>query len=309
MGYVLLALVLLNVIPEDLQNYLFTPAGVVVVGTIFPIIESIRAVCTFGTDDDTIWLTYWLAHGSFSYATEFVDSIAESNPLVKEHWYEFEFFFFLWLSLPVTDGATLLYDLVTRPYLVPVLQPIKKKLEGKLTALVLTAVNAGHIYMIWFAFMMMEEEAKRFIVIAAGTVYPLIASLVAVATPKGSDDTFWLTYWSCHGILFLAMDYAENYIGEVPGFYSLLLCATVYLMLPLFRGADAVFRTVIAPLAGLEENLLLRDAALLREELLEAVPESRRRDVCARAAAIFQEGQTRAIVQEEAGSNGKAKHQ
>mmetsp|Transcript_42204 Transcript_42204/g.132157 ORF Transcript_42204/g.132157 Transcript_42204/m.132157 type:complete len:81 (+) Transcript_42204:398-640(+) len=62
MGYVLLALVLLNVIPEDLQNYLFTPAGVVVVGTIFPIIESIRAVCTFGTDDDTIWLTYWLAH-------------------------------------------------------------------------------------------------------------------------------------------------------------------------------------------------------------------------------------------------------
>jgi hypothetical protein len=53
---------------------------------------------------------------------------------------------------------------------------------------------------------------------------------------------YWLTYWSCFGILFLITDFIENFIGFIPGFYTLTIAATVYLMLPLFRGADTVSR-------------------------------------------------------------------
>ena len=40
--------------------------------------------------------------------------------------------------------------------------------------------------------------------------------------------------------LFLLMDYLENFVGAIPGFYSIVLCCTIYLMLPLFRGAEQV---------------------------------------------------------------------
>ena len=40
--------------------------------------------------------------------------------------------------------------------------------------------------------------------------------------------------------LFLCMDYLENFVGSIPGFYSICLCCTIYLMLPLFRGAEQV---------------------------------------------------------------------
>ena len=41
-------------------------------------------------------------------------------------------------------------------------------------------------------------------------------------------------------MLFLAMDYLENFVGRIPGFYSMCLMFTLYLMLPLFRGAEQV---------------------------------------------------------------------
>jgi hypothetical protein len=40
----------------------------------------------------------------------------------------------------------------------------------------------------------------------------------------------------------LITDFIENFIGFIPGFYTLTIAATVYLMLPLFRGADTVSR-------------------------------------------------------------------
>jgi hypothetical protein len=45
--------------------------------------------------------------------------------------------------------------------------------------------------------------------------------------------------------LFLCMDYLENFIGAVPGFYCICLCCTIYLMLPLFRGAEQVVACVL----------------------------------------------------------------
>lgn len=92
--YIAGAFLILLIMPELVQDKLFSPLGVVIVGTVFPIVESIITVCTISAEDDKTWLQYWIAQASFSYATEWVDLIAENGaPFVKEHWYEFEFFF------------------------------------------------------------------------------------------------------------------------------------------------------------------------------------------------------------------------
>lgn len=182
----------------------------VLVGTVLPMFESIRAVITVKTADDTVWLQYWLAQGCFSYSTEFLDTIIETEgaselwamlaPFLKAHWYEIEFFFMVWLYFPFTDGATLCYDIFTKPVLVPILGPIKAKCDGWVMLITMGIVNVGHFYVMWFCFLMMPEGKRRFVTVATGTVYPLISSLLAVSTPEDTDDVFWLTYWVCYSV-------------------------------------------------------------------------------------------------------------
>ena len=64
------------------------------------------------------------------------------------------------------------------------------------------------------------------------------------------------------------MDWAETWLGRIWGFYTVILFSTVYLMLPMTQGSDKVFRNVLVPLAGLQESLLLRDAVLLKKDLM-----------------------------------------
>lgn len=116
--------------------------------------------------------------------------------------------------------------------------------------------------------MFLPAGLKRIIAIAIGTVYPTICSISAVATEEIEDDTYWLTYWSVYGCLFLIMDVTEDFIGRIPGFYTLIILTTIYLMLPMFRGADKVFRKVLVPLAGLQELLMLRDAIMIKKQSL-----------------------------------------
>ena len=164
-----------------------------------------------------------------------MDIVAENYPLIAEKWYEFEFITILWLILPFTDGSTLLFERITSPLLLATAKDIKDKAEAWMPFLILL-VNSTFLWILWFVFVTLEEEAKRFIVIAVGTIYPIAASTVACTTDKDkNDDSFWLTYWVCFSILFIAMDYLENFVGEIPGFYSLCLCTTVYLFLPMVR--------------------------------------------------------------------------
>ena len=51
----------------------------------------------------------------------------------------------LWFILPFTDGAAIVYELITKPYVVPVVAPVAKACEGWLTTLALTLVNASHM--------------------------------------------------------------------------------------------------------------------------------------------------------------------
>jgi len=300
-GFVTLSLAF---IPEDIQFQIFSPVGVAVVGMVLPIYESIRAVCTPGVEDDKAWLQYWIAMELVSYSTEWIDDLAKSSVDLREHWYEFEFFYFLWLLLPYTDGSTLTFDYVTQPLLGPVIEPIAQKLEGLITKIVLLFINASHLWLLWAVFILMPVFLKRFMAVTLGTVYPVAASIVAVTTPQGDDDTYWLTYWSCFGTTFLIMDWIEQWLGNVPGFYTIVIFFIVYLMLPLFGGADQVFRQILVPLANQHETLLLRDAHLLRKEMESKIDPARWQEMRKMMASSLLEEEDEASDENNGEGNG-----
>jgi len=226
-----------------------------------------------------------------AYCTEFIDNIRDIFPEGGEHWYEFEFFFTLWLLLPFTDGAAVIQEYVTKPLFSPIACKLAGKFEGWMQ-MAIAAVNASHMWALWFVFISFPEEQRRFITVALGTIYPTLASIVAVSKPNdtvaaGADATFWLTYWSSYSILFLLMDYLENFIGGIRGFYSICLVVTVYLFLPMFNGAETVFRKVLVPLSGQYENMLLRDVHIVQMEMEKLIPEKTRGGVLQKASDIF----------------------
>jgi len=286
-GFFAASTLILLLLPEYFQSIFFSPAGVLVIGTLIPIYESIKAAVSIDREDDVVWLQFWLASGTFSYVTEWMDVVAEHYPSIAEHWYEFEFFILLWLLLPFTDGSTFMFDKITAPLFGGIAESVKNKMEGRMSVIMIF-INSSYLWIMWFTFMTLDDEARRFIVIAVGTIYPIVASTVACTTRSDQkDDSFWLTYWTCFSILFIMMDYLENFIGKIPGFYSICLCATVYLFLPMFRGADSVFRNILVPLSGQYEAMLLRDIYMVKEEMMKKIPKKSRERALEKAAAIF----------------------
>ena len=197
----------------------------------------------------------------------------------------------LWLILPFTDGASIIYELFTRPFIVPLVSPLAKIAEGWLTTVAITIVNASHLWYAAFVFLALPTVVKRFAVIATGSAYPVAASIIAVATDDndGMTNDKWLTYWSCFSILHLAMISTERYVGKVPGLYILCLSATLYLMLPIFDGSTAVFRDILVPIFRQREALILKDAKKLAKNMVQQLPADRHLEVSKAAAAAFME--------------------
>lgn len=288
--YIIAVALVLVFVPSNVQNEIFSPFGVLLIGTIIPIYKSCVAICSISSLDDTIWLQYWITSAIVSFSTEFMDDLTYYLPNAGEHWYEFEFVFYLWLLLPFTDGATLIYDLFTKPYCTPIATRIKVQCEGYI-GLLLTLTNTSYLYIIWYSLIYLPESSKRFLVVALGTVYPITASLVAVTTETTTnDETVWLTYWATYSILFILMDYLENFMGQIPGFYSLCAVATVYLFLPMFNGSEVIFRRVLVPLSGQYENMLLHDAYKVKQSMVQAIPAEHRERVMEKTAHIFLKG-------------------
>jgi len=245
---------------------------------------------SLGEGDDETWLQFWIASSFLNFSTEFIDDIRVYFPNGGLYWFELEFFFIGWLMFPFTDGSAFLYDNLTKPFVLPTAKLVKSYSDGWIGTL-MALVNTSYMYFLWFAFVLLPEDARRFLVVAAGTVYPIAASIVAAATNDEADyhdsDTFWLTYWVCFNLLFVCMDYLENFVGEITGFYSLCLVATLYLFLPMFQGADVVFRRVLVPLTGHQKELMLNDAYKVRLNMEKSIPESVRAEVLARASDFF----------------------
>lgn len=113
--FVLCALISTLILPQEFQLAFFSPVSVMMAGTVYPVYESIRAVCTCDNDDEMKWLQYWVVYSTVSYSTEWIDDMnkksSNNQPTSFQlHWYQFEMFYLLWLLLPYTDVRTLVNE-------------------------------------------------------------------------------------------------------------------------------------------------------------------------------------------------------
>jgi hypothetical protein len=271
--YVAVAILVIVTLPTSVAAYIFSGLTVTVVGVVLPIYESIRAVCSPEEDDDKTWLQYWLVGGVLFMGTTWVKFVLSETVVV--YWDTTMVFLFYWLYFPKTDGAVLIYETITEPYLAPKVRPLAMQMNNFIAYMYQTLINAAHLWLVWIIFLFLPKGLKRIVSVAIGTVYPLISSITAAATEEIEDDTYWLTYWSVYGCLFLVMDISETWLGWIPGFYTVIIFSTVYLMLPMFQGADKVFRKILVPLAGLQELIMLRDAIIVKKQMLKNLPPER----------------------------------
>ena len=93
------AVAVLVFVPGFVQDEIFSPGSVMVVGTLIPIYESISAACSFGeaSSRDVAMLQYWIAASLLNFGTEFIDDMKHHFPHGGEHWFEFELIFTIWL--------------------------------------------------------------------------------------------------------------------------------------------------------------------------------------------------------------------
>ena len=99
--------------------------------------------------------------------------------------------------------------------------------------------------------------------------------MVAASTGDTVAEDKWPTYWSSFSVVTLVMTLVERTAGAPLGLYTACLATTLYLMLPMFNGADVVFRSVLVPIAGQREALLLKDAKMLAKSMVKQLPASR----------------------------------
>lgn len=87
------------------------------IGFVFPMYASIKAIESPAPDDDTVWLTYWLIFALFKIIEGSADFLLQYIPfylLIKAT-------FLVWCYYPKTQGAKLIYTAAIKPYVVPAL--------------------------------------------------------------------------------------------------------------------------------------------------------------------------------------------
>ncbi|KAF9890932.1 ER membrane protein DP1/Yop1 [Aspergillus nanangensis] len=96
-------LVFFNIAGEFLVN---------LAGFMIPAYYSLNALFTAGTADDTQWLTYWVVYALFT-----VLESAISAPYWFPFYYIFKLALVLWMSLPQTNGAQIVFHSFLQPVL------------------------------------------------------------------------------------------------------------------------------------------------------------------------------------------------
>nr|KAJ3421431.1 Receptor expression-enhancing protein 1 [Polyrhizophydium stewartii] len=84
-----------------------------VVGLLLPAYTSYKAVKAEDEEQIQQWAKYWIVMALFAVAESITDTVLFWLPL----YYESKLLFVLWLSLPYTQGATILYESQIRPLL------------------------------------------------------------------------------------------------------------------------------------------------------------------------------------------------
>lgn len=103
-GSVFSSLIFFNIFAGFLSNLL---------GWALPAYLSLKALETPGHDDDTQWLTYWVIFGAFN----FLESVSSLLVAWFPYYYTFKTIFILYLILPSTRGATVVFNKAFKPLL------------------------------------------------------------------------------------------------------------------------------------------------------------------------------------------------
>lgn len=83
----------------------------------------------------------------------------------------------------------------------------------------------------------------------AGFVIPGYYSLEALFTATSKDDTQWLTYWVVFAF-FTVLESFVNIVHWFPFYFVFKFVFLLWLSLPVFRGAEIIFNSLMAPTLG-----------------------------------------------------------
>ena len=100
-----------------------------VVAILYPSYRSFRAIESKEDNDDKQWLTYWVVFSIFHFVDEFLGFILQEIPF----YFLLRVCFFVWMFLPNTQGAMVIYD--------KVLAPLIEKYGDKITQVVEKATD------------------------------------------------------------------------------------------------------------------------------------------------------------------------
>ena len=82
------------------------------IGVAYPAFMSFVALESEGTDDDKLWLTYWVVFGAFTILDQFAGIILQLIPF----YYVLKVGMLIWMFHPSTQGAITLYDNFVLPF-------------------------------------------------------------------------------------------------------------------------------------------------------------------------------------------------
>ncbi|EJP63857.1 hypothetical protein ACQRIT_006995 [Beauveria bassiana] len=103
-------------------------------------------------------------------------------------------------------------------------------------------IGVGALYFFLIIFNLGGQLLTNF----AGFVIPGYYSLAALFTDSKDDDTQWLTYW----VVFAFFSVVESFFNIVywfPFYFVFKFVFLLWLSLPMFRGAEIIFRSFLAP--------------------------------------------------------------
>lgn len=87
------------------------------VGFVYPLYASIKAVETCGKEDDTMWLTYWIVFALF----KIIEGVASILLNYIPFYYLGKMAFLVWCYHPNSKGAEIIYSSVIKPFVVPLI--------------------------------------------------------------------------------------------------------------------------------------------------------------------------------------------
>jgi len=97
------------------------------VGFVYPLYASYKALKTEGKADDTEWLTYWVVFGFFIVVEDFADAVFDRN-VWSTMYFVLKLVFIIWCQLPQYKGANWVYNKIVYP----VLKKYEKDIDASL---------------------------------------------------------------------------------------------------------------------------------------------------------------------------------